>query len=268
MKIDRYHLDRRLLPEKTLEYYDRTHKFGRVKKDDDEIPILESAMEFIERKKLEYPYGEYIKGFKEQYDKGLPLSFIDNEATRTETVLKTILKDRYSPAISFRQPGNIPYFSDHEAYKYGRESAILFLAWEKVFLTPVYFKEAFAGNDSEPERKQPVFQDLFRDPDKAKQVDRIFEDNEYTKEGRWICSGKKNKLATAFYVLKDEFPEICVIKPGNKSTQLRVFYKHYGINAAYKGGDVTLKNLTKRPEYFLTDKPDYKEFTLLFAELK
>lgn len=117
-------------------------------------------------------------------------------------------------------------------------------------------------------RKKLTFKDLFINLDTAGKVDRIFEENGYTKEGIWIDSGKKKRIAIAFYVLKDPDPEINVIKIGNKTSQLRIFCNHYGIDVADKGGDVTIKNLLKRPEYEITEKPDYKEFMKLFNVLK
>lgn len=117
-------------------------------------------------------------------------------------------------------------------------------------------------------RKELTFKDLFINKETAEKIDRIFEGNGYTKDRIWVDSGKKKRIAIAFFVLKDPDPDINVIKMGNKTSQLRIFCNHYGIDVAYKGGDVTIKNLLKRPEYEITEKPDYIEFMKLFYELK
>lgn len=117
-------------------------------------------------------------------------------------------------------------------------------------------------------QKERTFEGLFFKKETAEKIDRIFKENEYTKDGNWIDSGKMKRIATAFYVLKDPDPEINVIRPGKDTSQLRVFCKHYGIIAKDKGGDVTIKNLLTRPQYDTTKKSDYLEFVKLFNELK
>ncbi len=145
---------------------------------------------------------------------------------------------------------------------------VFYLGGIQSFFSYVKHKIMTLTPKSDKTRKELSFKDLFFNPETAKEVDRIFEENQYTKDGRWIAPGKLKKPATAYYVLKDQDPGINVIKPGKDTSQLKVFYKHYGLIAAEKNGDVTIKNLLTRPQYDITIKPEYIEFVNLFDKLK
>lgn len=143
-------------------------------------------------------------------------------------------------------------------YMEGIQSFFIYVKHKIMTLTP----------ESDKTRKELSFKDLFIKEETADLVDKIFEENGYTKDGIWIDSGLKKRIATAFYVLKDQYTEINAIRPGKDISQLRVFCNHYGIKAEYKGGDVTFKNLLNRPDYEITEKTDYIEFEQLFKRLK
>lgn len=124
------------------------------------------------------------------------------------------------------------------------------------------------------QEKTPItFESLFRNPEHAKIVKKIFEDNYYTKDGVWTFNGKANTLATAFYVLSDPEPlgEIHAIQPGKIEPQLKAFYKEFGLTIEEKAGKgiySTIRNVKKRPQYDINKTETYIAFLDLFQGFK
>lgn len=196
----------------------------------------------------------------------------DNITSYDDPLLKDIFRDTYNREYEYykRYPGyNEALYIEDQIYKLTEFPLQLHppriqvkVNWYLKFL--VEQKKV----NTRSQRKEPTFKDLFFNPSDADKVDKILEDNEYTKGGKWIDQGAKKRIALPFYVLKDPYPEINLIRPGNDTSQLKLWCVHYGLNVQYKGGDVTLKNLRTRPAYLVTEKPDYIEFVELFKGLK
>jgi len=123
-------------------------------------------------------------------------------------------------------------------------------------------------------RKETTYQSLFRNPEHPDLVKQILEDNYYTNKGIWAHTGKKNTLATAFYVLSDPEPlgEIHAIHPDTDITsQLIAFYREFKLNLSEKKEKYvycTIRNAMERPVYDVNIKPDYITFLELFQPLK
>lgn len=200
----------------------------------------------------------------------IPDNISDNDPLLTEkiqTIYDTNLKD-----FKFQFSGTDISCIENEyikeqVYKLTEFDSMLHSRKDRIKVTRyLKFLEDQKRRISKPAKtiKKLTFEDLFFEQETAGKIDRIFEENGYTKDGQWIDSGKKKRIATAFYVLKDEYPEINVIRSGNPTSQLRVFCKHFGIITT----ENTLRNLLERPKYEHTEKPDYIEFMNLFNELK
>ncbi len=136
-------------------------------------------------------------------------------------------------------------------------------------------QEQFIANNKSNHipKKELTFNELFRNPEHPYLVKKILEDNYYTKDGKWTYNGKKNTLATAFYVLSDPEPtgEIQAIIPDKVTAQIKAFYKEFDLIIAENSGNgvySTIRNVMKRPQFEINEKKDYKKFNELFQQLK
>lgn len=127
------------------------------------------------------------------------------------------------------------------------------------------YLENFIKNDYKSTVKsnkiEPTFESLFRDPNNALEVERIFELKGYTKDGVWQGNSmNKTELSAAYHVLKP-------LLIGTKDTpQKTVFYNKFGLSVA--------KDVIKNNEYItdrsLRNEPfneDREEFEKIFAHI-
>ncbi len=156
---------------------------------------------------------------------------------------------------------------NHEAYKPPLKLEIIEKRVDE-YLKLLVIKLKYLGQSKTRKKKTLTYMDIFLLEGYAKQVKEILEQNDYTKNGKWIAEGSNKKLATAYFVLKDDNNGICAIKHGSKAPQLIAFYKEFGLEVKEKGGYTTIRNVTKRPEFEVEKKSDYIEFTKLFQPLK
>ena len=112
------------------------------------------------------------------------------------------------------------------------------------------------------------FEDIFRDKANAKEIKHIFKIKGYTdNEYNWIGLNKnKTELLAAYYSLKERETNT-ILKPGQKTTQARIFYNEFNLKVGkdkLKTDDYILdRNFTTPPS-----QADINIFNTLFDKLE
>jgi len=144
----------RYAPKNIVDFYYRNFDYIFFKADGYEgIPMVKLASLMINRGyyKEPFPFGEYARGFCEEYSKEIKTPYVICENTLSEVLISKILyRTGILPCeVELKKPED-RIINLKAVYDWGKNTAIEFKTWEKILETPQYFTDFYPFIEQKP----------------------------------------------------------------------------------------------------------------------
>jgi len=144
----------RYAPKNIVDFYYRNFDYIYFKADGYEgIPMVKIANSMICEGyyKEPFPFGEYARGFCEEYTKDIKTPYVICENTLREVLISKILyRTGILPCeVDLKKPED-RIINLKAVYDWGKNTAIEFKTWEKILETPQYFTDFYPFIEQKP----------------------------------------------------------------------------------------------------------------------